>query len=178
MCYKNTFVHLIIIINITVIQTVIYTYSNFLLFEKVGKLKWDTSKSKRPLKSQTRLTRPLSNIFHSMFEFGRFLKPDWRVGRIGECLVQIPFLSQMLTIVYVSCLFLPQMIFAFLLFCCLQCVFTCYWSEMFSITLSCWANTVFLYWGLVDPIRSKFLHAFRKPDQTCSKSLQFLKSRN
>ena len=89
MCYKNTFVHLIIIINITVIQTVIYTYSNFLLFEKVSKLKWDTSKSKRPLKSQTRLTRPLSNIFHSMFEFGRFLKPDWRVGRMGECLVQI-----------------------------------------------------------------------------------------
>ena len=27
----------------------------------------------------------------------------------------------------------------------------------------------------MDPIRSKFLHVFRKPDQTCSKSLQFLK---
>ena len=127
-------------------------------------------------------------------------RPDWHVlfqiyftaclnladssNQIGELAgwesawSRFPFLSQMLTNVYVSCPFLPQMIFAFLLFCCLQCVFTCYWSEMFSITLSCWANTVFLYWGLVDPIRSKFLHAFRKPDQTCSKSLQFLKSRN
>ena len=27
----------------------------------------------------------------------------------------------------------------------------------------------------MDPIRSEFLHVFRKPDQTCSKSLQFLK---